>query len=186
MVDLDKRHRDEEFKRLVEAHDYLGLMAYEQSPRVSSRNKATEDDPPRQETSDPSPARFPGPMGFLRVPYEAMQFPLQLIEDFGISHLNQDATLRLAFERLLVDLDATAGRLLDDSAATARASALRQRSAAARITLALARRRSRQQQDTEAAADAELWRGHRERFRRRHQQYAAAATTGDSPPPLRH
>ncbi|MFE3289179.1 hypothetical protein [Rhodococcus sp. NPDC059234] len=186
MVDLDKHHRDEEFRRLVEAHDYLGLMAYEQSPRVSSEKQVIGDDPPRQETTNPGPARFPGPMVLLRVPYEAMQFPLQLIEDFGVSHLNQAATLRLAFERLLVDLDSTAGRLLDDNAATARASALRQRSAAARIGVALARRRSRQQQEAEAAVDAEMWRGHRERFRRRHQQYAAAAATGDSPPPARH
>lgn len=93
-------------------------------------------------------------MALLRLNYGIAQFPLQLVEDVGISRLDERAPLRLAYENVLVTVDRAAARLLDDESAAARASALHLRTAVVRFTLALQQRRERQRQEAEGAARA--------------------------------
>ncbi|MGV9870282.1 hypothetical protein [Rhodococcus koreensis] len=101
------------------------------------------------------------PMVLLRTEYEAVRFPLQVIEDDVMSHLDERAPLRLGYESLLIRCDAAAARLLGDEAAATRAHALRERTAAVRVTLAFAQRRTRQRLEAEGAARMERWRRYR-------------------------
>ncbi|MDT2010232.1 hypothetical protein FXW78_54255 [Rhodococcus opacus] len=105
-------------------------------------------------------------MAVLRAEYEAVRFPLQLIEDVGMSRLDERAPLRLAYESVLVTVDRAAADLLDDRPAAARACALRRRTAAVRVTVALRRRRTQQRREAEGAARMERWRRYRARSRR--------------------
>ncbi|WP_236603758.1 hypothetical protein [Rhodococcus sp. WAY2] len=106
------------------------------------------------------------PMAVLRAEYEAVRFPLQLVEDVGMAHLDQRTPLRLAYEKMLVTVDRAAAHLLDDEAAATRACALRQRTAAVRVTVALRKRRTQQRLEAEGAARMERWRRHQARLRR--------------------
>ncbi len=104
----------------------------------------------------------------LRVNYDIAQFPLQLVEDVGMSRLDERAPLRLAYENVLVTVDRAAGRLLDDEAAAARACALCQRTTAVRVTIALEHRRAQQRWEAEKAtrmARMEERERHRQRLR---------------------
>lgn len=100
--------------------------------------------------------------------YDIAQFPLQLVEDVGMSRLDERAPLRLAYENVLVTVDRAAGRLLDDEAAAARACALCQRTTAVRVTIALKHRRAQQRWEAEKAtrmARMEERERHRQRLR---------------------
>lgn len=102
------------------------------------------------------------PMVLLRAEYEAVRFPLQVIEDDVMPHLDERAPLRLAYESLLIRCDDTAANLLHDQAAATRAHALRERTAAIRVTIALAQRRTRQRLEAEGTARMERWRQYSE------------------------
>ena len=99
--------------------------------------------------------------------YDVAQFPLQLLEDVGMSRMDERAPLRLAYEDILVTMDRAAGRMLDNQAAAARACVLRQRTAAVRVTIALEHRRVQQRREAEKAARMarmEEWERHRRRL----------------------
>lgn len=70
------------------------------------------------------------PLAVLRVQYQIVRFPLQLIEDKVVSRLDSEATGRLLYERSLGVLDSTVGSFLGDSATANRGSALVERSEA--------------------------------------------------------
>lgn len=69
------------------------------------------------------------PRDVLRVEYQAVRLPLQVVEQQILTrYLPDDAPLRLAFERAVGSLDEYAGRVLDDEAIQRRGEALRRRS----------------------------------------------------------
>jgi len=81
----------------------------------------------------------------LRLNYEVIvRYPLQIIEDTAITHLGDGAVLRLAYEDLLADLDSSAGRLLNDQSAAARAHSLRERTTKVRTDIEASRLRMEQ------------------------------------------
>jgi len=106
------------------------------------------------------------PRALLRMPYEMAHMPLQFVEDDVMSHRARRDPLRLGYESLLVRLDAAAGGLLDDEAATTRADALRERTAEVRAEIADYREQA-------ARKWAQAGQARIERYRRyRHEQAA--------------
>lgn len=100
----------------------------------------------------------------LRLQYRVARIPLDLVDTAVAEVFADDASARLAYDRLLIGCDRAAAHWLADPTAAARAHRREQRSAPARY--ALARRHQQLQSDT----DLVLAR-HRARFeQRRHHQ----------------
>jgi hypothetical protein len=92
------------------------------------------------------------PLKVLRLQYQLVRLPLQVIEDRVIVRLGSEAPARLVFERTLGVLDATVGQMLGDPRLAKRGSALAERSDA----LAWAARLDAAASQKEAHADADL------------------------------
>ncbi|MGW6376203.1 hypothetical protein ACWFRB_09090 [Rhodococcus sp. NPDC055112] len=117
------------------------------------------------------------PMAVARFNYRFARLPFQLIEDIGATRLNEGATVRLGYERMLICCDRAAAYLLHDESAAMRARDLREQTNPARIALAQEQRQAEQQEQGKDVADAQLLRGHRAKFVHRHQAYH-----GETPP----
>lgn len=95
----------------------------------------------------------------LRFQYETLvRWPMQLIENRSVSHLDEHAPLRLAYEKVLVDFDTAAGHYLSDPDAEARAHELERRNRLPRIQLASATHRFHQVLEEEGRRRMERYR----------------------------
>ncbi|MFC9555890.1 hypothetical protein ACFTWF_34280 [Rhodococcus sp. NPDC056960] len=99
-------------------------------------------------------------MTFLRINYQLLRIPLQLVEHIATTQLDEQAPTRLAYERLLIRCDRAAAYLLDDEDADGRAAELDRHTAAVRVAIT----RRQQQVDAEGATLLDLQRA---RFHRR-------------------
>ncbi|WP_231496425.1 hypothetical protein [Rhodococcus sp. UNC363MFTsu5.1] len=117
------------------------------------------------------------PLAMARFNYRLARLPPQLIEDVAIVRLPEESALRLGYERILIDCDRAAAHLLHDESATTRACRLRDQTAPARVTRALELRRVEQHEEAIDAAEAELLRGHRERFLHRLREHISQSHT---------
>lgn len=68
------------------------------------------------------------PSAVLRLQYQVVRYPLQVIEDQVITRLDPEAPGRLLYERSFGKLDATVGNVLDDPELEERGNALAERS----------------------------------------------------------
>ncbi|MGW6376159.1 hypothetical protein ACWFRB_08860 [Rhodococcus sp. NPDC055112] len=118
------------------------------------------------------------PLAVARFNYRLARLPLQLIEDVAIVRLPEESPLRLGYERILIDCDRAAAYLLNDESAAARARQLHDQTAPARVTRALELRRVEQHEEAIDAAEAELLRGHRERFLHRLRDHISQSPAG--------
>lgn len=76
------------------------------------------------------------PVALARLNYRVLRIPLQVIEDRGMSRIDEQAPARLAFEHFLIDCDRTAAHLLGDGDAAARAADLRRHTTTVRFAIA--------------------------------------------------
>ncbi|CAG7633547.1 hypothetical protein SIM91_44055 [Rhodococcus opacus] len=76
------------------------------------------------------------PVALARLNYRLLRIPLQVIEDRGMSRIDERAPARLAFEHFLIDCDRAAAHLLGDENAAARAADLRRHTTTVRFTIA--------------------------------------------------
>ncbi|KAF0957399.1 hypothetical protein [Rhodococcus sp. T7] len=76
------------------------------------------------------------PVALARLNYRVLRVPLQVIEDRGMSRIDEQSPTRLAFEHFLIDCDRAAAHLLGDERAAARAAALRNRTLTVRFAIA--------------------------------------------------
>ncbi|GCE39656.1 hypothetical protein I1A62_28950 [Rhodococcus sp. USK10] len=81
-------------------------------------------------------------MALLRLEYRLARLPLQLVEDVAVSHLDEQAPSRLAFEQFLIDCDRAAAYLLNDENAARRAADLRRHTTAVGVIIARQQRRA--------------------------------------------
>jgi hypothetical protein len=124
-------------------------------------------------------------MGILTVPrrvakieYSAVRLPLSLLERHVVArYIDEEAPVRLGFERLVGSLDGVAGWLLTDEAIARRGQALRRRTAflakAGQLDAEAQARRARAEKDLHA--EQEATRQAREQARREADEKAAAA-----------
>ncbi|MBC2638277.1 hypothetical protein H5400_05090 [Rhodococcus wratislaviensis] len=93
-------------------------------------------------------------MTFLRINYQLLRIPLQLVGRIATTQLDEQAPSRLAYEQLLIRCDRAAAYLLDDEDADDRAAELDRHTAAVRVAIT----RRQQQVDAESATLLDLQR----------------------------
>lgn len=104
----------------------------------------------------------------IRLNYRILRVQLELIEQLGVRRIHATAPARLTYERILINWDRTASRLLHDESFARRARALRHKTAPARIAVALERRRKEQRLEAQAEVETEFMRRRREALRLQH------------------
>ncbi|MGW0041092.1 hypothetical protein [Rhodococcus sp. NPDC003348] len=107
-----------------------------------------------------------------RLNYRILRIQLELIEQLGVRRIHATAPARLTYERILINWDRTASRVLHDESSARRARALHLKTAPARISVALERRRNDQRLEAQTEVETEFMRRRREALR--HQRHAGA------------
>ena len=111
------------------------------------------------------------PLTLVRMNYQLLRIPLQLIEQVVKSRLDEHDRTRLTYEKFLVRCDRTADTHLGDTVRAKRAEELRRHILATHMTVTLQRRRLELQREREAAYRTAQW-----EERQRHKDRLLAAT----------